>query len=107
MEITSNSRPSKLYVSNPDELFVHDKITFREWCRQFSLDIEQLSILFDVSKPAVYKYIDMSSSLQVRKPIIINCNLISSLGRKKAEAYLSDKLSKTEHPWPSPSPIGY
>lgn len=106
MGVSSNSRQHPPYHKETETLFVHDKETFRAWCRLYSLDIDQICILFDVSKPSVYKYIDMSSHIKVRKPIIINCNLISFLGRKQAESYLIEKLKNTKHPWPSPFPIG-
>ncbi len=85
---------------------MHDKLTFRQWCKQFSLDIDQLSILFNVSKPAIYKYIDISSKVKLRKPIIVSCNLMLYLGQEKSERYLSERLSNTDYPWPSRSPVG-
>ncbi len=106
VEITSSSFPSKKDIIYRDDFSVHDKLTFRQWCKLFSLDIDQLCILFNVSKPTIYKYIDVSSNVKLRKPIIICCNLMLTFDREDAERYLFQRLSNTCHPWPSRSPIG-
>jgi hypothetical protein len=105
MNVVSTSLPKRLQILSSSEFKVHNKLTFRAWCHHFGLGIEHVSHLFGVSHPQVYKYIDMSLSTNIRKPVINACNLISMKGQDGAESYLQELFEKAEMSWPSSSPI--
>jgi hypothetical protein len=106
MNIISNSLSQPVDSLSPSRLTVEDKASFRAWCHHFKLDIDNVSCLFGVSKPQVYKYIDMSLETTIRKPVVNACNLISLKGEEKATAFLRQKFESAKISWPSSLPIG-
>lgn len=86
---------------------VKDKRTFREWCHFMCLNTHHAAKLFGMSRPNIYKYLDESSPIEVREPVILACNLISEQPAEKRLETFKEALGPilSQHPWPAQDPI--
>lgn len=86
---------------------VVDKATFRAWCAAMHMNSHQVSALFGISRPNVYKYLSKDSAIEIREAVMLVCNLINEQSPEKRLSLIQERLKSVlfEYPWPASDPI--
>jgi hypothetical protein len=86
---------------------VTDKKSFRLWCASMYLNSHHASTLFEISRPNVYKYLSENSSVELRAPVMLVCELINEQSPETRLRFMQTRLRMVldRHPWPASDPI--
>jgi hypothetical protein len=103
----SKTSSALLAPSNPADIKVVDKASFRLWCNAMMLTPLQASSLLRVSTSMIYKYLNNEDSVKINSTVSLACSLISQKDAASRLEWVVKSLAeaKCNSVWPSLIPI--